>query len=169
MGEALIRGWILSLRYLAAFSYFVFLRCIIPRCIMFIDPTREIVIFARLAQAFKGRLMLQDRDRALVMTGVCASMLQMEAIANFCHQLILKNNRGHLLKRYDSFEEALKTEDFVTFLKQVRRKLPTEKAETQLEELGYHCPVKRKDYDDPDVYIAAILGVDFDWVKENFS
>jgi len=66
---------------------------------MFIDPTREIVIFARLAQAFKNRLQMQDRDRALVMTGVCASMLEMEVIANFCRRLILKNNPGHMIKR----------------------------------------------------------------------
>ncbi len=136
---------------------------------MFIDPSRELVIFARLSQAFKSRRMMQDRDRALVMTGVCASMMQMREIATFCHQLILQNNRGHLLKRYESFEEALTTEDFVTFLKQVRRKLPTERAETRIEELGYHCDVRRKDYDDPDVYVAALLGVDFEWVKEHFG
>lgn len=136
---------------------------------MFIDPTREIVIFARLAQAFKNRLQMQDRDRALVMVGVCASMLEMEVIANFCRQLILKNNPGHMLKRYDTFKLALQTEDFVTFLKQVRRKLATEKAETMLVEFGYKCDVKRRDYDDPDVYIAAVMGVDFDWMKENFQ
>lgn len=136
---------------------------------MFIDPSRELVIFAKLAQAFKSRLMMQDRDRALVMAGVCASIMHMNEIASFCHQLILQNNRGHMLKRYQSFEEALTAEDFVTFLKQVRRKLPTERAETRLEELGYICDVRRKDYDDPDVYVAALLGVDFDWVKENFS
>ncbi len=136
---------------------------------MFIDPTRELVIFARLAQAFKNRLQLQDRDRALVMTGVCASMLEMEVIANFCRQLILQNNHGHMLKRFSSFKEALRTEDFVTFLKQVRRKLPTEKAENLLVEFGYQCDVKRRDYDDPDVYISAVLGVDFDWMKENFQ
>ena len=136
---------------------------------MFIDPTRELIIFARLSQAFKSRLMMQDRDRALIMVGVCSSMLQMHEIANFCQQLILQNNRGHMLKRYENFEEALTCEDFVTFLKQVRRKLPTERAETQLEELGYKCDVRRRDYTDPDVFIAAVLGVDFEWVKENFS
>ena len=136
---------------------------------MFIDPTRELVIFARLAQAFKNRLQMQDRDRALVMAGVCASMLEMEVIANFCRQLILKNNPGHMLKKFPSFQEALRTEDFVTFLKQVRRKLPTEKAENLLVDFGYHCDVKRRDYDDPDVYIAAVMGVDFEWMKENFE
>ena len=135
----------------------------------YIDPTREIVIFARLAQAFKNRLQMQDRDRALVMTGVCASMLEMEVIANFCRQLILKNNPGHMIKRHESFSEALRIADFVTFLKQVRRKLPTEKAENTLVEFGYQCDVKRRDYDDPDVYIAAIMGVDFAWMKENFQ
>lgn len=135
---------------------------------MFIDPTREIVIFARLAQAFKNRLQMQDRDRALVMTGVCASMLEMEVIASFCRQLILKNNPGHMLKRSESFHEALREEGFVTFLKQVRRKLPTEKAENLLVEFGYKCDVKRRDYTDPNVYIAAVMGVDYDWMKENF-
>ena len=136
---------------------------------MFIDPTREIVIFARLAQAFKNRLQMQDRDRALVMTGVCASMLEMEVIASFCRQLILKNNHGHMIRRFENFHEALRTEDFLTFLKQVRRKLPTEKAENMLVEFGYQCDVKRRDYSDPNVYIAAVMGVDYAWVKENFQ
>jgi hypothetical protein len=136
---------------------------------MFIDPTREIVIFARLAQAFKNRLQMQDRDRALIMVGVCASMLEMEVIANFCRQLILKNNPGHMLKRYENFSQALRTEDFITFLRQVRRKLATEKAETMLVDFGYQCDVRRRDYDDPDVYIAAIMGVDYQWMKENFQ
>jgi len=136
---------------------------------MYIDPTREIVIFARLAQAFKNRLQMQDRDRALIMVGVCASMLEMEVIANFCRQLILQNNHGHMLKRFENFREALRTEDFVTFLKQVRRKLPTEKAENLLVEFGYQCDVKRRDYTDPDVYIAAVMGVDYEWMKENFQ
>ena len=114
-------------------------------------------------------MQLQDRDRALVMTGVCAAMLEMEVIASFCRQLILKNNPGHMVKRYESFSEALRAEDFVTFLKQVRRKLPTEKAENLLVEFGYQCDVKRRDYDDPNVYIAAIMGVDYAWMNENFQ
>lgn len=136
---------------------------------MFIDPSKELVLYARLSQAYKSRRQMQDRDRALVMSGVCASMLNMAPIAKFCRQLIMQNNRGHMMKRYESFDAALKDEDFYAFLKQVRKKIPADKVPAIVEQLGYRCPVRKKDFTVPEAYIASVLGVDFPWLMENFS
>ena len=130
---------------------------------------KELVLFLRLAQGFKDRLRLQDRDRALVMAASCAELNQMPSVAAFCRKLILQNNHGHMVRRWPTMAVALQESDFMHFLRQVRRKLPIEAAEAQLIEIGYYCDVQRKDYPDDYAYVAAVMGVDSDWLDENFG
>lgn len=111
---------------------------------------------------------MSDRDRALVMAGTCASLVEMPPIANFCRQLILKNNQGHMLRKYDSFGEALEDSDFGFFVKQVRRKLMPEHAEAQLAALDYQCDVRETDYPSEFEYAAAVMGVDARWIRDHF-
>jgi len=94
-----------------------------------LDPFQELILYLRVAQAFKDRLQMSDRDRALVMAGTCASVLQMKSIANFCRKLVLKNNQGHMLRKYETFAQALEDSDFGVFVKQVRKKLSPESAQ----------------------------------------
>ena len=109
-----------------------------------VDQVQELVLFLRLAQAFKNRLQMSDRDRALVLAGTYASMLQMHPVAEFCRKLILQNNQGHMLRKWPTFAQAIEEPDFATFLKQVRRRFPTERAEIKLVELGYECDVHQQ-------------------------
>lgn len=129
----------------------------------------ELVLFVRLAQGFKQRLKLQDRDRALVIAASCAAVNQMPSIAAFCRQLVLKNNAGHMLRRWDTMDEALQDYDFIHFLKQVRRKLPVEGAESMLIETGYEDDVCRKDYGSDKSYVAAVMGLDSEWLDDHFG
>ena len=133
------------------------------------EMLKELILFLRLAQAFKNRLQMSDRDRALVLAGCYASILQMAPVSGFCRQLILQNNHGHMIRKWDSFADALEDPDFGVFLKQVRRRLPTERAETLLIEFGYECDVRRDDYPSDQAYAAAIMGVDADWLNDNFG
>ncbi|HMP79113.1 MAG TPA: hypothetical protein PKD54_06655, partial [Pirellulaceae bacterium] len=71
----------------------------------------ELVVYLQLAQAFKERLQMPDRDRALVLAGAAASLLNLEPISNFCRALILNNNAGHMVRRWDSFRAALQDDD----------------------------------------------------------
>ena len=132
-------------------------------------PFDELILYLRLAQAYKNRLQMSDRDRALVLSGTCAHVVEMPAVAEFCRQLILKNNPGHMMRKYDSFAHACDDSDFGYFVKQVRRKLSPEKGESQLLELGYNCDVRRDDYDDEESFVAAVMGVDVEWVRDNFA
>ena len=134
-----------------------------------LDPFDEMILYLRLAQAFKARLQMSDRDRALVLAGTCAHVMQMPAIAEFCRQLILQNNQGHMLRKYTCFAEAVEDSDFGFFVKQVRRKLSPERGEAQLVELGYECDVRRTDYDNNEEFAAAVMGVDAAWLSENFG
>ena len=129
----------------------------------------ELILFLRLAQAFNDRLLLPDRDRALVLAACCAELNQMPPVAEFCRQLILQNNRGHMVRKWNSMGDALQNADFVHFLRQIQRKLPVEAAESKLLEIGYNCDVKRKDYESDQQFVAAVMGVDADWLNEKFS
>lgn len=133
------------------------------------DPFDELILYLRVAQAFKNRLQLSDRDRALVLAGTCATMLDLNSVADFCRELILQNNRGHMLRKYDSFQTATEDPDFGVFLKQVRRKLTTEKAESQLLTLEYQCDVRSGDYETQLEFASAVMGVDCEWLQDNFG
>ena len=119
-------------------------------------PFNELIIYLRVAQAFKARLQMSDRDRALVM-------------AKFCRQLILQNNQGHMLRNYPSFFDAIEDSDFGIYLKQVRRKLSPEQAESQILLLRHRCDVKPIDYKTKSEYAAAVMGVDSKWIKDHFG
>jgi len=133
------------------------------------DPFDELVLYLRVAQAFKNGLQMSNRDRALVLAGTCATLLQMTSIADFCRQLVLKNNHGHMLRKYENFEAATQDPDFGVFLKQVRRKLSPEAAEAHLSKLDYHCDVRPTDYSTQSEYAAAVMGVDAEWLNDHFG
>lgn len=139
------------------------------RVLVLIDAKRELVLYLRLSQAFKERRQMQERDKALVIGGACASMMQMPAIEKFCRSVILQRNRGHMLKRWESFTEALEDEDFHLLLRQIRKKIPEERALELLEDFQYHCPVKKSDHKSNESFAAAVLGIELDWLRENFG
>lgn len=129
----------------------------------------ELVLYLRLAQAFKDRLQLSDRDRALVIAGSCAEQNQMLTISEFCRQLILQNNHGHMIRKWPSIGHAMNDDDFLHFFRQVRRRLPLERAESILAELNYQCDVQAGDYDTDEAYVAAVMRVDLEWLREHFG
>jgi len=142
---------------------------ILVKLVCMLEPFQELIIYLRIAQAFKSRLQMPDRDRALVMAGTCASVLQMHSIANFCRRLILQNNQGHMLRKYETFGEALEDSDFGVFVKQVRKKLPPETAEANLSSMSYHCDVLPSDYETKLEFAAAVMGIDAAWLTANFG
>jgi hypothetical protein len=136
---------------------------------LLIDPKRELILYLRLSQAFKERRKMQERDKALVIVGTCASMMQMKALESFCRSVILQRNHGHMIKRWDSFTEALEYEDFHLLLKQIRKKLSVEAAEELLAEFEYRCPARKSEHDSNESFAAAVLGIEHDWLIENFG
>ena len=133
------------------------------------SPFQELIIYLRVAQAFDNRLQMPDRDRALVMAGTCAAAMQMMPMADFCRKPVLQNNSGHMLRKYSGFAEAITDPDFGIFLKQVRRKLPPGEALGLLTSLDYECDVKEGDYESEFEYAAAVMGVDADWLNNQFG
>ena len=112
---------------------------------------------------------MKQRDQALVMAGVCAAMLKIDRIAHFCRSLILQNNHGHMLKRYESFGDAIVDDDFVTYLRKLREKLDAEKARELLTKYDYTDSVRKSDYTDNESYAAAVMDVELKWLREHFG
>ncbi|MDB4777973.1 hypothetical protein OAG68_00790 [bacterium] len=137
--------------------------------VLMVEIVNELVLYLRLAQAFKQKRRMPDRDRALVLAGTCAAILEMKSVDDFCRKIILQNNHGHMMKRWGSFAEAIRMEDFGIFIKQLQRRFPIERAENFLMQLKYQCDVVRDDYESDEAFAAAVMGVDYDWLTENFG
>ncbi len=129
----------------------------------------ELALYLRLAHVFKSRMLMPDRDRCLVLAGSCASLLKLKPIANFCRTMVLQNNQGHMLRRWDDFDQALQDDDFHVFLKQLGRRFPVEKGETILRDHGYRCEAQPQNFSTELDFAAAVLGVDVEWLEENFT
>lgn len=74
-----------------------------------------------------------------------------------------------MLRNYPSFFDAIENPDFCVYLKQVRRKLGPEQAESQIIQLQSRCDVKPSDYETKSEYAAAVMGVDSKWIKDYFG
>ena len=93
--------------------------------------------FVKLAGVSQSREQLGPRDKFLVLAGVAASRdhTRYPAVAARCRELLLSNNPSHLMKRYETFEQALAVDEFQSYLRQLSRFCPYEKAEHLLSQL----------------------------------
>ena len=115
-------------------------------------------LYLHLARASARRNKPQVRDRMLVIAGTNAARMNLTDIAAYCRHLILQHNRGHMVRRWPSFKQALGDNDFLCFLKQTQRRYPLEKAERMLSELGIISENERAAYYTDEEYAAALLG-----------
>lgn len=129
----------------------------------------KLAVYLHLANAAGKKLQMPDRDRLLVIAAVRASEMQLETVASYCRFLILKNNPGHMLRKWELVKDALTDPDFLIFLKQLLRRFPVEKAETMLAEFGIERANERAAYYSDREYAAALLGVNQQWLSEQFG
>lgn len=121
--------------------------------------TRQLGVFLHLAQAWNRRRRPLMRDRMLVLAGALASEIGLSSVAEYCRYHVLQHNPHHLIRRWPTLMAALEDEDFQSFLKQVRRRYPAEKAERILDNLGLTMARERDAYYSDSEYAAAILGM----------
>lgn len=122
------------------------------------DAIQQLGIFLHLAQANKRRMRPLVRDRMLVLAGALAAEMDLSSIAGYCRSEILRNNPKHIVRRWPTITVALDDNDFLFFLKQVRRRFPLEKAERELSVHGLEMAQERATYYSDIEYAAAILG-----------
>ena len=99
------------------------------------DHDSAMLAFVKLAGVSQSREQLGPRDKFLVLAGVAASRARHAAVAERCRELLLSHNPSHLLKRYETIELALDDDAFQSYLRQLSRFCPYEKAEHLLSQL----------------------------------
>ena len=129
----------------------------------------ELVAFLKLSQALQQRKMIPDRDRALVLAGCCAALCNHVSISAFCRSQVVQNNRGHMVAKWPDLKTAMDNAEFQVFLKQLARRMPLEKVEAQLLELGYRNNLDLADFDSEEEFLARLLDLDPFWLEDNFS
>ncbi|MEQ1905058.1 MAG: hypothetical protein ABL888_12795 [Pirellulaceae bacterium] len=129
----------------------------------------ELVAFLKLSQAFQQRKMIPDRDRAFVLAGCCAALCNFSSISAYCRSQILQNNRGHMVSKWPDLKTAMENTAFQVFLKQLARRLPLERVEAQLLELGYCNSLTLAEFPSEEEFLARLLDLDPTWLEDNFS
>ena len=92
--------------------------------------------YAMLARISAEKQQLDGRDRFLILAGAAACRAGWLEVACRCRELVLAHNPYHLLGRHSSFADALRSQEFSPFLKQLERNCGYERAEHLLRELG---------------------------------
>ncbi len=123
------------------------------------EPGYLLGLYLHLAKAGERRRRPLVRDRFLVLAGMIAARLKLAPVAAYCRHLILENNPGHMIRRWESFSEALEDDEFLLLLRQIQRRYPLEKAEQLLSKLGIDMSQERQTYYSDKEYAASILGV----------
>jgi hypothetical protein len=129
----------------------------------------ELVAFLKLSQALQQRKMIPDRDRAFVLAGCCATLCNFSSISAYCRSQILQNNRGHMISKWPDLKAAIENAEFQVFLKQLARRMPLEKVEAQLQELGYSNSLTLAEFPSEEEFLAGLLDLDPTWLDDNFS
>ena len=100
------------------------------------DHERAMLAYVTLARISAEKQQLDGRDRFLILAGAAACRAGWLDVAARCRELVLAHNPHHLLGAHSSFPDALRSEEFDPFLKQLERNCGDERAEHLLRELG---------------------------------
>ncbi|MBM79484.1 MAG: hypothetical protein CMJ78_02680 [Planctomycetaceae bacterium] len=100
------------------------------------DHERGMLIFTRLAVISHEKQQAIGRDKFLILAAVEACRAGWLEVSEKCRQLVTESNPLHLLNRYETVADALRSEDFQSFARQLERFCSLERGEHLLTELG---------------------------------
>ncbi len=116
------------------------------------DYEREMTSFLQLAWISQQKQQMPPRDKFLILAGEAACNAGWPQVAHECRELVLKHNPAHLIGNHESFVEAMKSDNFATFLKPLHRFCSYEQAEHLLTELK---ALPTDDADDDDIHATC--------------
>ncbi|MBM4095127.1 MAG: hypothetical protein FJ276_37830 [Planctomycetes bacterium] len=122
------------------------------------DPGHLLAVYLHLARASGQRNRPLVRDRLLLLAGAVAARMAIDPVAGYCRHLVLTHNPNHLIRRWPTYRQALASGDFRSFLAQLERRYPQEKAERLLQSLGIELAAERDSYFSDYEYAASLLG-----------
>jgi hypothetical protein len=90
---------------------------------------REVLNYVKLAALSAGKGQPLGRDRFLILAGAAACHAGLLDVAERCRELVLHDNPRHLIGRFATFPDALRSDEFTPLLKHLQRLCPVEQAE----------------------------------------
>ena len=99
------------------------------------NAERAAIHYLKLATISRAKQQLAGCDRFLVLAGAAACRAGWLDVAEICRDRVLEHNPHHLLRRWDTLPDALRSDEFPVFLKQLDRFCPAERAEMLVSEL----------------------------------
>lgn len=99
------------------------------------ESERDMLAYVHLAVLSQRKGQLAGCDRFLVLAAAAACHDGWPDVAQRCRALILEHNRSHLIGRFESVAEALRSTEFQPLVKQLDRFCGSERAEFLLTEL----------------------------------
>lgn len=93
------------------------------------DPDLELRAYLQLAAISHTRGQWLPRNKFLILAGAAACHAGFLDVAEHCRRLVNTHSPKHLLGRYESFPAALKSEEFQSYLKQLKKFCSLERAE----------------------------------------
>ena len=133
------------------------------------DAADLLAIYLHLARASALRRRPLVTDRLLVLAAVTALHAALPPIAACCRAKVLAHNKHHLIGKWDSVADAVADEEFETFLQQLKRRYPPEKAEQMLASLGIDRAREREAYFHDGEYAAGLLGLTWEQCLADFG
>jgi len=122
------------------------------------SPGNLLAMYLHLAAASHRRRRPHVRDRFLLLAAAAAAELGLSPVVAHCRKLVLEHNPRHLIGRWPTVQQALIDEEYLCFLRQLRRRYPQEKAEQLLQSLESDAENERRAYYSDYEYAAALLG-----------
>lgn len=107
---------------------------------------RKLLNYLFLAAESHCKKQIPGRDRFLILAMIAACEIGFLELAERCRELIVQSSPHHLLNRYSDSEEAMQSEDFQVFGKQVSRFCTTERAEQLAVGLGFNAEQELQKY-----------------------
>ena len=133
------------------------------------QPIDILALYLHLATASEKRRRPHVRDRLLIIAASIAARCRLPRIAGYCRLTVLKHNPRHLIRRWQTVEQALQDSDFLHLLKSLQRRYPQEKAERLLDTLGIERGRERDAYYSDEEYAASLLGTNLAQLDEMFG
>jgi hypothetical protein len=130
------------------------------------ESDRLLGMYLHMARASSMRNQPMVQDKLLVLAGVQAEEMGLCEISALCRHKILGHNARHLLRKWPTIGEALSSESFQTYLKQLKRRYSGEKVEHMMHSLGIEMGQEREAYFSDSEYAAALLDTRVDAIGD---
>lgn len=100
------------------------------------SPELLLGAYLRLAEISDRRGQMLPRNKFLILAGQIACTEGLLTVAERCRDVVLDNNSAHMLNRFESFADAMRSTEFQVYLKQLTKFCSMERAEYLLESNG---------------------------------